>query len=93
MYLMRCGETNYYKIGMSDDPEERRRSLQPANPHRLSVVNVCVVNSRHAALKIEAGAHAKLAEYNIHSEWFELTDDIVSQLQNEMIRSSDGWGL
>jgi hypothetical protein len=62
-------DTGIIKVGISDNPEMRRKTLQDGSPFILSVAYQVQISSV-LARKIEARAHAILAGENIRREWF-----------------------
>ncbi len=85
VYLIRCGETDYYKIGVSDNPVERLANLQSANPIELHLIATCGFDSKLAAIRAEQDSHRNLAKYNVRGEWFEFKPKTVSQLIHDML--------
>ncbi len=72
VYLIRSGETDYYKIGCSNNPIKRLDELQPGNPEKLLLVNTRKCSNRREAYGVETATHSKFAKFRIHSEWFRL---------------------
>jgi len=60
------------KIGKADDVAHRRRMLQSASAHDLSVSFALPVN-RDMALDVERRAHWLLREDRLRGEWFNIT--------------------
>lgn len=87
VYLIQCGDLSYYKIGISDRPEERLQGLQVANPQKLNLLMTCAFTDMAAARQAEKAIHLELRSDNIHSEWFELTSKQVDTLKCEMIKA------
>ena len=85
MYLIRCGDTSFYKIGISDSPMDRLCALQTSNPHLLSIELISGFDTRRIAVATEASAHAVLSEYNVRGEWFDLPLEIVAKVKRDMI--------
>ena len=88
VYLIRCGDTNYYKVGISENPNERLVCLQASNPHPLTVVALCLVGCKAEATRVEGETHRNLSKYHVQGEWFELPDDVVAQLTMDMAYAS-----
>lgn len=84
VYLIQCGDSNYYKIGVSENVCERVKSLQMANPFTLRLIIVASFGSQEAARSAETDAHHSLRDSRIHGEWFELTPLQAAQLTLEM---------
>ena len=83
LYIIRCGNTNKFKIGVSKDPLKRCRQLQTGNPEILKIYFVFHINDSYKnidAFKLEHIIHQFLKEQknkHIINEWFELNEDIV----------------
>ena len=88
VYLIQCGDLPYYKIGVSDRPEERLMGLQTANPQTLSLLATCAFDNKNLAVQAEQDAHKKLWKEHIRGEWFELNPEQVMTLKCDMIRAS-----
>lgn len=74
LYVVKVENTNYYKVGMANDPLNRLITLQIGNPYRLELISA--VYSEQAYEK-EQAIHKRLDKYRIRGEWFELTDSQV----------------
>lgn len=74
VYLIRCGETNRYKIGISKNVLGRVETLQTGNPEKLHVV--CYFPAIDAQAK-EQELHKHYEEKQVMREWFELTEKDV----------------
>ena len=85
VYLVRCSDTSFYKIGVADNPTSRLKELQIGNPYPLSLVVTCGFPSSRVAKRAESDAHKQMEKYNIHGEWFDLSPKAVEQLKFEMI--------
>ncbi len=64
------GNTNIYKIGVSNVPQERMQALQTANPYKLHMSHVFSADKPHVA---ESILHRMLAAQRMEGEWFRLT--------------------
>ena len=67
LYIIRMEGTNFYKIGVTYDVDNRLLQLQAGNPVKLSVALRTKCDS---ARKTEALVHSKLQKYFVHGEWF-----------------------
>ena len=74
VYLMCSDGTNRYKIGYTNDTDERLQSLQGGNPNELRLVY-----TRHhlAAEAIEAEVKSFLEPVRVHREWYEAPADVL----------------
>lgn len=60
----------YHKIGISSDPRERLRMLQPGTPHKLKLITTVAVDGN--AEVVESEYHRALWPSHIRGEWFKL---------------------
>ena len=88
VYLIRCGDSSFYKIGVSENPIERLRDLQAATPYPLSLVVTCNFASKIVARQAETDAHRQLDKHRMNGEWFDLTPKMAQQLKYDMIVAS-----
>lgn len=72
VYLMHDKRNGYHKIGMSNKPEVREKTLQSEVP---AIEMVCSKKypSRKIAKAIEAALHNVYAEQRVRGEWFNLS--------------------
>lgn len=79
VYLMVDTTNGFHKIGISNHPEYREKTLQSEKP---SIEKVCAkcFPSRQIALAIESALHSTFASKRIRGEWFNLSDADVSQV-------------
>ncbi len=84
VYLIQCGESNFYKIGVATDIEQRLTNLQSANPYILTLVACFELLSRTDAYFHENTLHKMMSKNNIHLEWFSLTRKQVEQIKEYM---------
>ena len=70
LYVIRAGDTGYYKIGITKrDAASRLKELQTGNHAKLEVVRCYRVDDMEAD---EAMIHKRLAQFNVNGEWYEL---------------------
>lgn len=77
VYLMKDESNGYHKIGISNKPEYRERTLQSEKP---TIVLLCAKKfpSRIIAEAIEAALHKTYGDKRLRGEWFELdSKDVV----------------
>lgn len=77
------GQTKYYKIGKSNDPQGRLASLQTASPYKLKLLHVFKADNASAA---EETLHHNFHNVRQNGEWFMLTDG-----QRDKLISIDGF--
>lgn len=82
VYIITDGQ--YYKVGISQDPEARLKQFQTSNANHLHLVH-----TRHVPRpkELEEHVHALLSQCNMRGEWFELTQSQVK----EAIDAIEGW--
>lgn len=81
VYLMYDPFTNLYKIGRSDDPEQRLNQLRnpanfgtiPAAPTEYVLIEAWLVPDT-----MEALFHRRFADYRVRGEWFDMSSFIES---------------
>ena len=83
VYLMLDAANGYYKIGMSNHPEYRERTLQSEKP---SIVKICAKRfpTRLIAQSIESALHNVYAAKRVRGEWFDLTELEVAQIKETL---------
>lgn len=79
IYLIRCGESNFYKIGTSYTPEKRIRTLQIGCPYSLILVYKLSPTLLTPA-EMENMLHKKLWDKRKQGEWYKLTKDEVKRV-------------
>ena len=80
VYLMHDVANGFYKIGISNRPEYRERTLQSEKP---TIELICAKRfpSRIIAEAIESALHKAFSEKRLRGEWFSLTSAEVEQLK------------
>lgn len=75
VYLISDSNTYNYKIGISNNPERRIKSLQTGNDNKLKIIHkiLCEYYS-----DVEKALHYRYNSNKINGEWFELTDNDVT---------------
>lgn len=79
VYLMVDTSNGYHKIGISNHPDYREKTLQSEKP---SIEKICAKKfpSRIIAQSIESALHTAFAAKRIRGEWFHLSEKDVAQL-------------
>ena len=73
--LIRMGETDYYKVGVSlTDPAQRLKELQIANPLDLTLI---AASEQEQPYQIKAEIHAALQEFAARGEWFKTGQEAI----------------
>ena len=71
VYIIKCQNTNFYKIGVSDYIEDRLKNLQTANPRKLILVSGFICKE---PFKLERIIHSQYKNERREGEWFEIND-------------------
>lgn len=71
-----------YKIGVSVDPEQRRRNLQTASGLPIEIVGV--YETELYAYGCENQAHQFYREYRLLGEWFSFDDNMISEVDDNL---------
>lgn len=74
-YLMIDHNTHLYKIGKSENPKYRERTLQSEKP---SISILLVINA-----DVEKILHERYSEKRIRGEWFCLSEDDIKDIKNK----------
>lgn len=76
VYLIVCDETQTAKIGVSDNPEKRLRSLQTGHPYTLRIE--CVMDGDESRERI---FHENFRDTRLRGEWFLYTPEMSETFQ------------
>jgi hypothetical protein len=81
VYLMHDSVNNFYKIGISNSPEYREKTLQSEKP---TIVMLCSKQfpKRKIAEILEKTLHSTYANKRVRGEWFVLEKDDVVDLSS-----------
>lgn len=77
VYLMKDTSNGYYKIGISNTPEYRERTLQSEKPS-IEMIACKKFPTRKIAESIESALHTSYSQQRLRGEWFNLTDADVA---------------
>lgn len=83
VYLMIDHTNNYYKIGISNKPEFREKTLQSEKPTIELIINKRFPN-RKIANSFEQALHQAYSEKRIRGEWFALDFDDVEDIKEAL---------
>ncbi len=78
IYLIRA-ENGLVKIGLGESPKKRLSQAQSSSPIRLELIHMASVDN---AEEVEKSLHQLYAAKRSHGEWFQLTEDDVSDIKN-----------
>lgn len=79
VYLMLDTINGYYKIGISNKPDYRERTLQSEKPS-IEMVACKKFPTRKIALSIESALHSAYRQQRVRGEWFNLNDEDVAAI-------------
>lgn len=80
VYLISDSKSYTYKIGISNNPEKRIKSLQTGNDKTLKIV--CKVLCENYS-NVETALHNKYNFLRVSGEWFELNDKDVLNFEQD----------
>lgn len=83
IYLMADTTNGCYKIGISNKPEYRERTLQSEKP-TIELVASKEFPSRQIAESIEKALHYTFKEKNIRGEWFNLSQKDINEIKETL---------
>src|SRR5690606_20974667 len=79
VYLMYDSTNGYYKIGISNNPEYRERTLQSEKP-TIEMIIAKKFPIRKIAENFEKSLHLTYSEKRVRGEWFELNQMDVEHI-------------
>lgn len=79
VYLMQDITNGYYKIGISNNPEYRERTLQSEKPS-IEMIACKSFPTRKIAMAIESALHTAYSQQRLRGEWFNLNDADVAAI-------------
>ena len=79
LYLMRDNANHYFKIGISNKPEYREKTLQSEKPS-IEMLACKKFPTRKIAEAIESALHTAYSQQRLRGEWFNLTDADVAAI-------------
>ncbi|KKM98532.1 hypothetical protein LCGC14_1156890 [marine sediment metagenome] len=85
VYIMRCKDMPYYKLGQAEDVEKRLSAVQCGCPFKLEVVFWAQVGSPN---KIETALHKKYQYQRMQGEWYLLPRKDYYEIVEHLIRNS-----
>lgn len=81
LYVMKCSSTGFYKIGVSNNPAHREKTLQSEKP------TIKLIAKWENAVEWERHWHEHFAMHRIRGEWFNLTKCQVAFLCSTMTKA------
>lgn len=70
VYLAKFG--NMVKVGLTNDPAARLRTLQTGLPEALTMPYLVVLPKREQAVRLEKSLHRQMADRRVRGEWFRI---------------------
>lgn len=83
LYLMKDFANGFYKIGISNNPEYRERTLQSEKP-TIEMIASKRYPTRPIAESIEKALHGAYSEKRLRGEWFELDVNDVENIRETL---------
>lgn len=73
IYIIQCGDTPMYKVGVTSGLSRRLENLQTGCPYQLQYTFIVHCKSKHIAFSMETTLHCRLKPYHVRGEWFNLS--------------------
>lgn len=86
VYLFGLKDTDYFKVGITNDVLSRMRALQTANPHEIYLISSFESND---CLNVERKIHGLLYSMHVHGEWFKGNLDTVLDVFQSLLSEED----
>jgi mRNA-degrading endonuclease YafQ of YafQ-DinJ toxin-antitoxin module len=83
VYLMVDTTNNFHKIGISNNPQYREKTLQSEKP-TIELVCHKVFPTRKISESIEKALHESFKNKRLRGEWFDLSEDDVSNIKKTL---------
>jgi len=80
IYIIKCGDSKFYKIGRTTDLNRRLYDIQSTNPYSISLCKFIECKDNNYYKILEKTIHLHLKNYNHHGEWFLLSDSLFAIL-------------
>lgn len=80
VYVIKSGDTNIYKIGISNNIDKRLEGMQSGNHQDLIVVKTKYFVDRDFAEAYETLLHSEFLHKNIKREWFKLNEQDLNRI-------------
>ena len=83
VYLIRAGQTDNYKIGITNNIESRLNTLRTSHYEELILISKAKYTNRFMSLLIEEELHNRYSLYRLRGEWFKLNDKHTEEIIKE----------
>jgi predicted GIY-YIG superfamily endonuclease len=80
LYLMKDLANGYFKIGISNNPKYREKTLQSEKP-TIELITSKGFSNRKIALAFESSLHKSYKNKRLRGEWFELNEREISEIK------------
>lgn len=87
IYIVRCGTSDFYKVGISRDVIKRLSGMQTDCPYELILIKFQIYPG-NIACEEEMVLHRALEQYHIRREWFQLNSQTLKELFQEFTNLS-----
>lgn len=82
LYIIRAGD--YFKVGVSKDPERRLKDIQPHCPLFCELWFAESYQTGKEARRVESACHRFLKKERQHGEWFILSHETIRGLLSKL---------
>ncbi|WP_163518170.1 GIY-YIG nuclease family protein [Gelidibacter japonicus] len=83
LYLMKDLANGYYKIGISNNPTYREKTLQSEKP-TIELIKSKLFSNRKVAVAFESSLHKTYENKRLRGEWFELSERDIKEIKEIM---------
>lgn len=90
VYLISDINNYTYKIGISNNPEKRLKSLQTGNDRILRILYKVICKNYN---QVENALHNKYCFLKVNGEWFELTEEDVKNFPESCKKMDENFSL
>ncbi len=90
VYLISDINNYTYKIGISNNPENRLKALQTGNDRTLRIIHKVICENYS---KVENALHNKYCFLKVNGEWFELTEEDVKNFPESCKKMDENFKL
>lgn len=84
LYLMKDLANGYHKVGISNNPEYREKTLQSEKP-TIELIYVKEFSTRKIAMSIESALHKTFDNKRLRGEWFDFSEKDIFNLKEYYI--------
>lgn len=84
VYIMKNERNGYYKIGISNNPQYRERTLQSEEPE-ITLIYKKKFDTRDEAYYTEQDLHSRFSDSRIRGEWFGLSERDIDYIIKKIL--------